>query len=93
MHKLKSELVDQLITAFEPEVKRMDAKQTVQSILEVLTKTVRRACPNTKGNQETIFEEEPDLVALLVQKGLKALFSDYKEMVLSLTDKVFDFNQ
>ena len=63
-------------------------------IYECVTQTILTASPSSQssiGGVESIFEEEPDLVALLVQKSLKSFFKDFREMVLALTDKVHDF--
>lgn len=91
--KLKSTLADLLLAAFSPQVKRIDATTWVKTILNCITKTVLEASPKQlKRNQESIFEEEPDLVAILVQKNLKKFFKEFKEIVLILTDKVLDFN-
>jgi len=91
--QLKSTLADQLLAAFSPDVKRIDAITCVKTILTCATKTILEASPKQlKRNQESIFEEEPDLVALLVQKSLKKFFREFKEIVLALTDKVHDFN-
>ena len=91
MHKLKSSITDQLIAAFQPDVKRVDAVDCSKTILECLTKTILEASPKYNSH-ESIFEEEPDLVAFLVQKSLKNFFRDFRDIVLTLTDKVRDFN-
>ena len=44
------------------------------------------------GNQESIFEEELDLVAYLTQKSLKKFFEELSTMILGLVDNVTDTN-
>ena len=91
--ELKSTVADQLLAAFSTKVKRIDAITCVKTILNCTTKTILEASPKQlKRNQESIFEEKPDLVAILVQKSIKKFFKEIKEIVLTLTDKVLDFN-
>ena len=90
MHDLKKTIADQLLTAFDPEVKRIDARDTFKAIMSVTTEKLLEANPKVRTEDESIFEEDPDLVANLVQNGIKTLFSDFRSMVLALTDRVQD---
>lgn len=93
MYALKVKISDKLLTAFQNDVRRIDASDCSKTIFECVTQTILSASPTSQkiGGIDSIFEEEPDLVALLVQKSLKDFFRDFKEMILALTDKVHDF--
>ena len=68
MFGLKSEIADRLLTAFDAGVKRIDAADFSKSIFECVAQKILLASPNSCkiGGSDSIFEEEPDLVALLV---------------------------
>ena len=66
MQKLKSVLLDQLLETYKFECRRVDAASTYNQILDCVTKSVLKVSPHMKLDRESIFEEEPDLVALLL---------------------------
>lgn len=68
MFALKSEIADKLMTAFDNEVKRIDASEFSKAIFECATQKILSASPTNQkiGGLDSIFEEEPDLVAFLV---------------------------
>ena len=68
MYALKEKMADKLLTAFQEDVRRIDASDCSKIIFECITQTIFQASPYLKniGIIDSIFEEEPDLVALLV---------------------------
>jgi len=78
------------LQAYEPGCARLEASEASQAILKCVTKTVLEASPRISVTQESIFEEELDLVALLTQKSLKKFFEELKSMILALVDTVND---
>ena len=90
MFKLKTTLLDSLLEAYEPDSNRIEAATVSQAILKTLTQTILDASPRVNGNQESIFEEEPDLVAQLSQKSLRKFFEELNAMILALVDAVND---
>lgn len=88
---LKNDLSERLLSAFSEDTKRIDAVAFATSILTCTTRTILEASPRKlRRGQVSIFEEEPDLVALLTQKHLKMFFKDFKTIVLTLCDRVQD---
>ena len=68
MYALKEKMADKLMTAFLSEVRRIDASDCSKTIYEYVAQTILAASPSSHkiGGVDSIFEEEPDLVALLV---------------------------
>jgi DUF438 domain-containing protein len=66
MVKLKQTVAGHLLKAFDSENRRIEAQKTYESILNTLTKTIFEASPKIQDGEESIFEEEQDLVAYLV---------------------------
>ena len=90
MHALKSKLADELFLAFESGQAKLEAGKVYAAILDSVTKTILGAWPRTQIAEESIFEEDQDLLAQLVQKDLKSFFGDFKHMIFSLVDHVHD---
>ena len=68
MFALKSDIADTLMTAFDNAVKRINASDFSKTIFDCVAQKILLASPSgcKIGGVDSIFEEEPDLVALLV---------------------------
>ena len=58
MFKLKRNLLDKLLMAYEADTDRINASEVSQSICQTLTQNILDASPKVNANQESIFEEE-----------------------------------
>lgn len=91
MQKLKAQVLEHLLVAYEADCQSIDAAKTYATIFECVSKNILDASPkSSQGPVESIFEEEQDLIALLLQRSLKKFFTELKQIILALVDPVND---
>ena len=66
MLELKKTIIDLVLRIYEPDVKQIDMLAVQANILRIFNENIFEMQPQKEAEAESIFDEQPDLVAQMV---------------------------